>query len=580
VKKISLTALLFIFIGESTVAQQSDTSPPADSSQIVTVDTLSNIPEPTKKKSWNFSGDFGVYGEVYSVNGAEERRPSSSARMFFRPSFTLFGNLGTSLDIVLSTEGNSARQQINSFSAHPKWDWGTLHLGDFSHLFSNYTLKGVTMRGAGIELNPGVFRLHVVGGRTKRAVEAGPTTSVYAQDLLGVKLGIGREGSSFIDINVVRVEDDPNSLPIEIFMIDSIDVDTTAAGDTLRQVGVTPQENLVVGANSRFSFMQNKLNFTGEFSGSANNRNSESEEFFSEEIPSEVEDVFTPTVSSSFDYAYTGEVALKTKTFDAHGGYSYVGPGYVSLGVTSLMNDRKEIDAGLGLRLARGRVTFQGTYTAQEDNLADQKLYTTTRTTYRFNATTRPVNQVSLVFNMMHNIMENDATLDSAVVDNIASSYSGTGMYQFFLFRLNQSLTLNYTIQFTEDNNILRTGSDVTSQNITVSLMSTLSRSWSLAASTNLNTVDVENQGETDRKNYTAILNNRMFDSRLSNSFGVGLSTSDITDVTTLTLQSEFTVAASDAIRLAVKRSDYKNNDGSAVDFDETIASLAYTHRF
>jgi len=580
VKKISLTALLFIFIGESTIAQQSDTSPPADSSQIVTVDTLSNIPEPTKKKSWNFSGDFGVYGEVYSVNGAEERRPSSSARMFFRPSFTLFGNLGTSLDIVLSTEGNSARQQINSFSAHPKWDWGTLHLGDFSHLFSNYTLKGVTMRGAGIELNPGVFRLHVVGGRTKRAVEAGPTTSVYAQDLLGVKLGIGREGSSFIDINVVRVEDDPNSLPIEIFMIDSIDVDTTAAGDTLRQVGVTPQENLVVGANSRFSFMQNKLNFTGEFSGSANNRNSESEEFFSEEIPSEVEDVFTPTVSSSFDYAYTGEVALKTKTFDAHGGYSYVGPGYVSLGVTSLMNDRKEIDAGLGLRLARGRVTFQGTYTAQEDNLADQKLYTTTRTTYRFNATTRPVNQVSLVFNMMHNIMENDATLDSAVVDNIASSYSGTGMYQFFLFRLNQSLTLNYTIQFTEDNNILRTGSDVTSQNITVSLMSTLSRSWSLAASTNLNTVDVENQGETDRKNYTAILNNRMFDSRLSNSFGVGLSTSDITDVTTLTLQSEFTVAASDAIRLAVKRSDYKNNDGSAVDFDETIASLAYTHRF
>jgi len=580
VKKISLTALLFIFIGESTIAQQSDTSPPADSSQIVTVDTLSNIPEPTKKKSWNFSGDFGVYGEVYSVNGAEERRPSSSARMFFRPSFTLFGNLGTSLDIVLSTEGNSARQQINSFSAHPKWDWGTLHLGDFSHLFSNYTLKGVTMRGAGIELNPGVFRLHVVGGRTKRAVEAGPTTSVYAQDLLGVKLGIGREGSSFIDINVVRVEDDPNSLPIEIFMIDSIDVDTTAAGDTLRQVGVTPQENLVVGANSRFSFMQNKLNFTGEFSGSANNRNSESEEFFSEEIPSEVEDVFTPTVSSSFDYAYTGEVALKTKTFDAHGGYSYVGPGYVSLGVTSLMNDRKEIDAGLGLRLARGRVTFQGTYTAQEDNLADQKLYTTTRTTYRFNATTRPVNQVSLVFNMMHNIMENDATLDSAVVDNIASSYSGTGMYQFFLFRLNQSLTLNYTIQFTEDNNILRTGSDVTSQNITVSLMSTLSRSWSLAASTNLNTVDVENQGETDRKNYTAILNNRMFDSRLSNSFGVGLSTSDITDVTTITLQSEFTVAASDAIRLAVKRSDYKNNDGSAVDFDETIASLAYTHRF
>ncbi len=579
-KKISLTALLFIFIGESTVAQQSDTSPPADSSQIVTVDTLSNIPEPTKKKSWNFSGDFGVYGEVYSVNGAEERRPSSSARMFFRPSFTLFGNLGTSLDIVLSTEGNSARQQINSFSAHPKWDWGTLHLGDFSHLFSNYTLKGVTMRGAGIELNPGVFRLHVVGGRTKRAVEAGPTTSVYAQDLLGVKLGIGREGSSFIDINVVRVEDDPNSLPIEIFMIDSIDVDTTAAGDTLRQVGVTPQENLVVGANSRFSFMQNKLNFTGEFSGSANNRNSESEEFFSEEIPSEVEDVFTPTVSSSFDYAYTGEVALKTKTFDAHGGYSYVGPGYVSLGVTSLMNDRKEIDAGLGLRLARGRVTFQGTYTAQEDNLADQKLYTTTRTTYRFNATTRPVNQVSLVFNMMHNIMENDATLDSAVVDNIASSYSGTGMYQFFLFRLNQSLTLNYTIQFTEDNNILRTGSDVTSQNITVSLMSTLSRSWSLAASTNLNTVDVENQGETDRKNYTAILNNRMFDSRMSNSFGVGLSTSDITDVTTLTLQSEITVAASDAIRLAVKRSDYKNNDGSAVDFDETIASLAYTHRF
>lgn len=285
---IIIATILLIWM--SMVFAQDEPPEPTPPSDQDTTQAYQNVQQavvkpPKKKLPAGLSGELGFYGELYSVSGIEKRRPSSTARLFIRPTLTLFNTFRTSLDIIYSTEGSSARQSINQFALHPRWSWGTFHIGDFSHEFSEYTLNGITIRGAGIEINPGLLRFQAVGGQTKRKVKAGPTESVYSQYAYGFKLGVGREDGSFVDINVLKVKDDKNSLPLEIFEVDSLDTDSTST-DAGPQQGVSPQENLILGLNSTLNFLNRRLIFRGEIAGSAFTRNLFSSGDATADIPS------------------------------------------------------------------------------------------------------------------------------------------------------------------------------------------------------------------------------------------------------------------------------------------------------
>jgi hypothetical protein len=121
---------------------------------------------------FSISGDAGAYGELYSSSRDVARRPSSTGRLYLRPTFTFLNNFSISLDLFVSTEGSDARQQINRFALHPEWSWGKAHIGDFSHKFSDYSLNGINVRGGGVEINPGWFRFQAIAGQTKRSITA------------------------------------------------------------------------------------------------------------------------------------------------------------------------------------------------------------------------------------------------------------------------------------------------------------------------------------------------------------------------------------------------------------------------
>jgi len=164
-------------------------------------------------KNFQLSGEAGVYGELYKTNSSYSYRPSSSGRIYLRPSFNLFNTFSTSFDLLLSTEGNSAKQNINQIGLNPSWSWGTAHLGDLNQSFSDLTLNGILVRGAGIEINPGVFRFAAVGGYTKRAVSGGAEDGSFDRVLYGAKIGIGKEQGSYFDLMFVRTKDEISSLP-------------------------------------------------------------------------------------------------------------------------------------------------------------------------------------------------------------------------------------------------------------------------------------------------------------------------------------------------------------------------------
>jgi hypothetical protein len=164
------------------------------------------------KDNFNISGEIGTYGELYSISGQPARRPNSSGRIFFRPTLELFGLVQIPFDFLISTEGSSARQNINQFGISPSWKWGTLHLGDFSDDYSQYTLSGVNIRGGGIDLYPGIFRFATVAGFTQRSVPGGAQDGSYKRFLFAARLGLGKETGSFIDLIFLRAKDETGSL--------------------------------------------------------------------------------------------------------------------------------------------------------------------------------------------------------------------------------------------------------------------------------------------------------------------------------------------------------------------------------
>lgn len=164
------------------------------------------------QKNFSISGEIGAYGELYSMEGQPQRRPKSTGRLFFRPTINLFGMFQIPFEFLLSTEGSSARQNINRFGINPKWDWGSLHAGDFSEDYSQFTLSGVNIRGGGINLTPGWFRFSTAAGFTQRSVPGGAQDGAFKRFLFATKLGYGNEESSFLDLIFVRAKDEIGSL--------------------------------------------------------------------------------------------------------------------------------------------------------------------------------------------------------------------------------------------------------------------------------------------------------------------------------------------------------------------------------
>ncbi len=604
-KKV-LIVLCLIILPSMAFSQVEDTvrvETPDTAEAYQSADEAVRPPERNRRPPARITGEIGILGEYYSVSGREARRPETSGRVFIRPTLTLLGTFRTSLEIIYSTEGSSARQNIGQFAIHPRWSWGVLHLGDFSHKFSEYSLSGITIRGGGVELTPGLFRFHAVGGQTKRKVENGPDNSVYTQYAYGVKLGVGREESSFFDINVLKVEDDKNSLPVELFQADSL-TDTTDA-DTVPQFGVTPQENFVASANSIVRLFKKRLTLKGEIAGAAYSSNVYSSEELGEEFPSIPSSIFTPRISSRFDYAYRSELTYRQSIFNIKGGYSYIGPGYTSLGLSSNFNDKRTIDTGMGVRFLKGRLMLQGNFQIQNDNVADQKLSTTTRTTYSVNANTRPTNQISIMLSYMNNIMKNDnadstwivrdtivyqdpdtvivesdSTLYLGEIHNVNSNYSANFMYMFMISNLSQNININYSTQFSEDKNPTRQGNDSQTQNIMLSTMSMLSSIWTVTTSFNYNIIDIESQDKTNRTTIGLQLSNRLFNGKFSNTLGGNYAMSDESDILGINFSSSYSLSRKDSIKLTVKSSMAQASDSSSEDYDELMVRLGYTHKF
>ncbi|MBN2104136.1 hypothetical protein JW835_08870 [bacterium] len=431
-------------------------------SALTALDAQESAPQVQLSRIFRLSGQAYLYGEVYGAHGIEGRRPPSTGRIGLRPVLQISNMFNVSADLLLSTEGSRARQNMNILGLHPAWSWGKAHLGDYTDQFSRYTLNGVNIKGAEIDLYPGQLRFTLGGGQTKRAVNGNVINQSYAQYLFGSRLGYGKQNSSYIDLIVLKVKDDIGSLSVaEDFDYDYVIPDTLESEmDTIwieppyHPLAVTPQENLVAGIATRLSLFDRKLTLEWESTASGYTKDLNAEPIdrdsleTSEWLKTLSKNMFTPRTGSSLDYATDVRLGFQTTMINTQIGYKIIGPGFRSLGLPSMINDRKELNMNTSLRLGDHRLNTR--YCRLSDNLLKQKQETNTRHQIQSSLNSKLGNWHSNVsINLL--LMGNNASKDSLSWDFsnwVLSTHQSLAFKDAFI----RQVGVQYTFQHSDKN--------------------------------------------------------------------------------------------------------------------------------
>ncbi|MGE0352104.1 MAG: hypothetical protein AB7I33_13560 [Gemmatimonadales bacterium] len=341
------------------------------------------------------TGSLTAYGELYSRDGiGTANRPDETGRITANLTLSLFNGLLTApLTAIISSDQVSFRQQINQIGVSPTYKWATFHAGNFTPEYSRYTIADATLLGGGVDLHPGLFRIGAVYGRSRRAIAGnGNYTQIqWAQWMYGGRLGYGDEQKSFLDLFLVRGEDDRNSL------------------DTAAVFPVPPVEaSTVAGYKGQLSFGGGRVQLQSE---GALSRYRRDELATNEEVT---------------DKSAQVKLLFNSTVWSIGGTVEYVGPGFVTLGNSGLAGDR--IDYGLtgSARLSGGRLALQGMAGWRENNLDGDLEATAKQAIYNFSGSWQPGTAVGIDWQVANNVNDNRARDDTSSIKNVTGVYSLT----------------------------------------------------------------------------------------------------------------------------------------------------------
>jgi hypothetical protein len=178
----------------------------------------------TGQNPWmQFSNQMSVSVEHYSVKGIDGRQMPLTYVFHGTPTLQI-GETPVPFSFVLSSFSNSYQTPFNQLGASPKYKWIQVHAGYRNMQFSNFTLGGQRMLGAGVELTPGKWQFGFFWGMLRRAIEPDSTISEnappgsqlfgpgYRRTGWGAKIGYGKKDKSNIAFSAFRGTDHVKSL--------------------------------------------------------------------------------------------------------------------------------------------------------------------------------------------------------------------------------------------------------------------------------------------------------------------------------------------------------------------------------
>ena len=428
-KKTSILILLLICFAQSNYAQ--------------------NIEGLKSATPFAYSGAIAAHTGFYQANGITARSPQSIWGFSGNMNFTLYDKINLPFSFTVGRYGNSTTYPtFGQVGISPNYKWATVHLGYRNMTFSPYTLAGHTFLGAGVELNPGKLRVGAMYGRLRNAAEV-DTTHSFVQPAFkrlgyGLKLGVGKS-NKYIDFIFFRAKDEENSL-------EKI------------QNEITPSENLVVGISTQFPLF-NIFTFKYDVGTSIFTRNQNSTEVLLDSLPNGLEkyikgDFFDVKASTRANLANKASLAFnRSKVFRVKVEYERIDPQYETMGAYFFANDLERLTISPSFQLFKNKVSLNGSYGLQRNNLLGDRIETTQKSIGAANIDIHPNATFGLNLNYSNYSIYQEAgrlDLNDTVAFNLATTTIGiTPRFNVQGKKVMHSVVLNGNYQRSNQDNDL-----------------------------------------------------------------------------------------------------------------------------
>ncbi len=326
----------------------------------ITMANAQNVDNILKAKPFTASGSLTANTTWYGTNGIERNAPLSYG-LYGRLNLSIYG-INFPLYVSLRDHSFNYSRTFYRLKLNPSYKWIKLHIGDTRMNFNRYTLSGRTIRGAGIELTPSIFRIKAVYGKAKDQRAYRDTLQLgiipidtYTRRTAGLAFGLGKE-NNHLDLYAVRTWDEESS------------------GET----GTTPQDNLVVGSSLRLRLFR-KLRLQANVALSALTHNTQS--FGNNSLTSESidQEIFNANLSTDVSYAGDFSASYRFRSVGLKAKISYIQAFYDPLSIAYINNDVLNYTLGTKFNLGRGTVLVNADVGIQENNLSGRKASTSHR---------------------------------------------------------------------------------------------------------------------------------------------------------------------------------------------------------
>lgn len=297
-------------------------------------------------------------------NPASTRAPFS----WYAMGNVTIGMLGWSFPFTyqISNQSRTYSLPFNQYAVTPTYKWIKLYAGWNNINFSPYTLSGYPFLGGGIELSPKKWKVILLYGEFKKAVEydfenESDAYMSYQRKGMGAKIGYDKNGYS-VFATVFTAKDNARSLTYIPY-----------------NTRIQPQEGTVISFQGKAPLFK-VLQLDAEYALSGVTRNVLSEvkslEQFRNRYPAFL---LSQRLTTEFFTAYKTSVSFNKKLYSIAANYERIDPGYVTLGAFYFNNDFENITLSPQVRLLKSKLNISLNGGFQRNNITDDKLNTTRR---------------------------------------------------------------------------------------------------------------------------------------------------------------------------------------------------------
>ncbi len=331
----------------------------------------------------SLSAGLTLSAQFYKTNNINPRQQPFMYSISGAPALDLKG-VSMPFSVMYSNQVFAFQQPFNLFGIAPKFKFGTVYLGTSSLRFSQYSLAGQRILGAGADLQFKWLRLGAIYGRLRRQVNPigginDPSTFLIEQESeafnrngYAVKIGFGKQ-QHYFDIIYFKAFD---VIPKNFIESDWL---------------VKPRKNVVFAIASQLK-LGKKLILKNDWGVSAITRNTlsdtvEIDNAFLEKLASSI---LLPQLTSQVRLAGESQLKWNGKHFSPSINYKRIELDYTSLGAYYFLTDIQQFTGAFNSRLLKNKINFSASFGRQNDNLQKQRLRTSYRNIGAFNLNYTP----------------------------------------------------------------------------------------------------------------------------------------------------------------------------------------------